>query len=160
VSATVGPGAGVYDRRLRCYSAGMQRESIKGRVWQLETDLLHSPIRRDPAALLNLLAEDFCEFGSSGRIYTRDDVVKSLQMESPRRFSVSDSSVTLLGNGVALRYQAHQSGQGQETSTSLRSSLWVLRDSRWQMLFHQGTRVGPSIKPAGGAWASSTQVTS
>jgi hypothetical protein len=27
---------------------------------------------------------------------------------------------------------------------SLRSSLWVIRDGRWQMLFHQGTRVPTS----------------
>ena len=26
------------------------------------------------------------------------------------------------------------------SSVSLRSSLWVLRDSGWQILFHQGTK--------------------
>jgi catechol 2,3-dioxygenase-like lactoylglutathione lyase family enzyme len=29
----------------------------------------------------------------------------------------------------------------RQGSESLRSSLWVMRDGRWQMLFHQGTTI-------------------
>ena len=122
----------------------MLRESIGEELRRLETDLLRSEIRRNCEALWGLLAEDFCEFGSTGRIYSRDQIVKALQKESPRLFSVTDFSVKVLSEGVALvRYQAHRAEAGKEASTSLRSSIWVLRDSRWQMLFHQGTRVGP-----------------
>jgi hypothetical protein len=41
----------------------------------------------------NALAEDFCEFGSSGRIYLRDEIVNVLQAEPPRssRLLVSQS---------------------------------------------------------------------
>ncbi|MGA7412557.1 MAG: nuclear transport factor 2 family protein [Bryobacteraceae bacterium] len=125
------------------YSARMQSESIEQRLWRLETDLLTSTVRRDPEALMNLLAEEFCEFGRSGHIYSRDEIVRALQTESPRQFSVTDFSVRVLSQDAALvTYVAHQSEPGKDPSTSLRSSLWVLRDSRWQMLFHQGTRVG------------------
>lgn len=122
----------------------MRSESIEELLWRLETDLLQPAIRRDPDALLGLLAEDFCEFGSSGRICSRDEIVTALQAESSRHFLVTDFSVKVVSEGIALAtYRAHHSEQGNKGSISLRSSLWVLRDSRWQMLFHQGTRVGP-----------------
>ena len=105
---------------------------------KLETDLLRPEVRRSPEAVSSLLAEEFCEFGSSGRIYTRREVVEMLPAESAGSVSVSDFSVTSLAAGVALvRYRA-DSGN----SVSLRSSVWVMRDGRWQMVFHQGTKVG------------------
>lgn len=33
--------------------------------------------------LAELLADDFVEFGSSGRVYTKDDLVAVLQAEAP-----------------------------------------------------------------------------
>lgn len=122
----------------------MQNESIEQQLFRLETDLLTSATRHNPDALLNLLAEDFCEFGSSGRIYSRNEIVVALQTGSSPHFVVSDFSVKILSEGAALAtYQVAQSVSGNEISKSLRSSLWVFRDSRWQMLFHQGTKIGP-----------------
>jgi hypothetical protein len=122
----------------------VQNETIEQLLFRLETDLLTSATRHNPDALLNLLAEDFCEFGSSGRIYSRNEIVVALQTGSPPHFVVSDFSVKILSEGVALAtYQVAQSVSGKEISKSLRSSLWVLRDARWQLLFHQGTKIGP-----------------
>ena len=100
-------------------------------------------VRHSSETLLSLLADEFCEFGSSGRIFTRGEVIDYLQRESPRAFSIADFSVTRLAPGVALvKYQAVRRNElGQPGSRSLRSSLWVLRDGRWQLLFHQGTRI-------------------
>jgi hypothetical protein len=126
------------------YPAKVQSESIEQLLFRLETDMLTSLTPHNPNALLNLLAEDFCEFGSSGRIYSRDDIVTALQTQSSQHFVVTDFSVKILSESAALAtYQVAQSEPGKETSRSLRSSLWVLRDSRWQMLFHQGTKTGP-----------------
>jgi hypothetical protein len=122
----------------------VNNESIELLLFRLERDLLTSATRHNPEALLNLLAEEFREFGSSGRIYSRDEILKALQAELSRHFWVTDFSVRIVSEGVALAtYQAHDSEPGNKGPISLRSSLWVLRDSRWQMLFHQGTRVGP-----------------
>jgi len=109
---------------------------VESQLRKLETDLLRPEVRRSREALLSLLAEEFCEFGSSGRIYTRQEIIESLQTESPVRISVTDFSVARLAAGVAL--VTYRAGAGD--SISLRSSLWVLRDNRWQMRFHQGTK--------------------
>ncbi len=120
----------------------MSGESIEAQLERLETELLHSLTRNDPEAVANLLVDEFCEFGSSGRIFSKADIVEFLGMESGRRFSATDLHVTVLSPGVALvRYEARQEEPGRESLASLRSSLWVLRDSRWQMLFHQGTKL-------------------
>ena len=125
----------------------MASESIEEQLLRLETDLLRPEIRLNREALLNILAPDFCEFGSSGRVYSRDEIVNALQAESQRHISIADFSANVLGEAVALAtYRAHQSEASDSASakapvTSLRSSIWVLRDSRWQLLFHQGTRV-------------------
>jgi len=120
-------------------------ESLEAQLRQLETDLLRADVRRDPRKLALLLADEFHEFGSSGRIYTKREALDLLPSAPPADISILEFSVTLLATDVALvRYQAAKhSADASGASVSLRSSVWVLRDSRWQMLFHQGTRVGP-----------------
>jgi hypothetical protein len=116
---------------------------IESQLRKLEMDLLRPEVRRNPEMLASLLAEEFREFGSSGRIYTRDEIVNLLSAESPWTFCITDFSVMMLSAGAALvTYQAsRQSESLPQASKSLRSSLWVLREDRWRMLFHQGTKI-------------------
>lgn len=123
----------------------MQQEvsdAVKSYFRKLETDLLRPQVRHSAEALSSLLAEEFCEFGSSGRIYTRQEIIDGLATEAHVRFSITDFSVAVVTPGVALVYQAacHDEA-GRRNTITLRSSLSVLRDDRWQMLFHQGTKV-------------------
>jgi hypothetical protein len=47
-----------------------------------------------------------------------------------------------LAPGLALvTYRAIRAAPGALAVQSLRSSIWACRDGRWQMLFHQGTRI-------------------
>ena len=108
---------------------------------ELEEELLLPATRRSSEALASLLADEFLEFGSSGCVFNRRQVIEALQSESPIRFSITDFRATLLAEGVALvTYRAIRGDQLDEASASLRSSVWVMRDARWQMLFHQGTK--------------------
>jgi hypothetical protein len=118
-------------------------ELVESQLRKLETDLLQPEVRRSPEALSSLLAEEFCEFGSSGRTYTKQAIIDYLPTQSPLGVSIDDFSVTILAAGVALvKYRAARRSQSVPgESISLRSSLWVRRDNRWQMIFHQGTKV-------------------
>jgi len=117
--------------------------SIEEQLQQLEEVLLNPATRTSSSALEALLAEDFCEFGSSGSIFNKQQVVEALQGESPGEYSIADFHVRLVAHDVALAiYKATlRLGAESTTRTSLRSSLWVMRDGRWKMLFHQGTRI-------------------
>ncbi len=104
---------------------------------QGETALLQPEVRRSREALEELLAQDFREFGSSGRAYTRKEEIEGLLAETSREIRIVDFAVVELAPGVAMATYCSV----HEASSALRSSLWVQRDGRWQMLFHQGTKV-------------------
>jgi len=117
--------------------------SIEARLRELELELLQPAVRRNPERLASLLAEGFRDFGSSGRIFTRDEVIEALGTESQVHWSISDFRAEVVRDGVALvTYRAVRRGEAdQSEAASSRSSLWVMRDGEWQMLFHQGTPI-------------------
>lgn len=115
---------------------------VAKQLLRMETELLQPGFRADRDALAAYLAKEFCEFGSSGRIYSRQDAIDALTAESPAQYAIADFSAALPAKGVALvKYRAERRNRaGEIEAESLRSSVWVLRAGRWQMLFHQGTR--------------------
>jgi hypothetical protein len=89
------------------------------------------------SGLADLLAEDFVEFGASGRRWTRNAVIAEFRVREKRHVEIADFSMEMLGPDVALvTYRSTA-----EASVAVRSSIWVLRNGRWQMRFHQGTPV-------------------
>lgn len=102
---------------------------------------LHDPDVRRSAQLTGvLLADDFVEFGSSGRVYHRADMIEALASETrePAEAMLSwDYRLTRLSQDVALLTYKTKAGARH----SLRSSIWRHADGRWQLVFHQGTRV-------------------
>ena len=98
--------------------------------------------RRDPSLadepLAALLDPDFAEHGSSGTRWSRADVVAMLD-EAPNDLAMADVAVAELAEAIALvTYRSIDRSDGRPDA--LRSSLWVRRDGRWRMRFHQGTR--------------------
>lgn len=115
----------------------MPTEQLLGTLQGLEESLLVPHVRKS-AQLTELLAEDFIEFGSSGRVYTRADLVDVLQEEQPVTQTTSDFRVLLLAPNVALlTYRIHR--HTDPPVHTLRCSAWRMSDGRWQMVFHQAT---------------------
>jgi hypothetical protein len=108
----------------------------------LEEELLVPAVRKS-TRLTELLADEFIEFGSSGRIYTKSDLVAVLQAESPIAQTTSDFKVTSLAPDVALvTYKIRR--HSQPAVHTLRSSVWRRANGKWQMVFHQGT-IAPTL---------------
>ncbi len=117
--------------------------------------LFDPAVRRDTAVVADLLTEDFREFGSSGRIYTKLDILAELSTEQPALITLSDFACELIAPTVALvTYKSLATYDNRAGALALRSSLWVMkvpdeprygqaapREGRWQMQFHQGTRI-------------------
>ncbi len=109
---------------------------------ELEESLLQSEVRKNAAQVAELLAEDFREFGSAGRVFSKAEIIAALQDEDPAPWSLADFEAKLLSESLALiTYRAIRMTQGLPPAQSLRSSLWALREGRWQMIFHQGTKI-------------------
>jgi hypothetical protein len=118
-------------------------------VRALELSLLRESVRKDAARMGLLLAKEFCEFGASGKVYSKAEVIAELQAEQERRIAMEDFFSQMIDTCTMLvRYRSVREGEDGVTVEALRSSVWVMRDGRWQILFHQGTRIGAS---AGGS---------
>jgi len=114
-------------------------------IRELEQACLSAEVRRDPDRLGLLIADEFVEFGSSGRVWDKGAVLETVPGESGLTFELSDFAARDLGPNVVHATFRVSISNSESVRHSLRSSLWVLRDDRWQLLFHQGT---PSDPPA------------
>lgn len=109
---------------------------------RLELLLMDPAVRRAPDRVAELLAEDFQEFGSSGRVWTRETTLDLLKAETYSPPAVECFACGMLGDDVALvTYRAVRSNEATKARTvTLRSSIWIRTSGNWKMRFHQGTR--------------------
>lgn len=116
-------------------------KSLRQLLCDLEQRLLQPEVRRSRDELTALLAEDFVEFASSGRVFNRQSIIEALSVEPPFQASITDfKAVSLAQNTVLVSYRVAVSEDEQHPAKhSLRSSIWKHIDNRWQMIFHQGT---------------------
>ena len=113
--------------------------NITEHIRRLEERLLEPEVRSSPEELALLLADDFLEIGSSGRTFDKKKIIATLKGESVFDYSLHDFQVKQLSSGIALATYRIETRQEAEPRTSLRSSIWVHRQGRWQLMFHQGT---------------------
>jgi hypothetical protein len=118
-------------------------------IRSLEEELFKQTVRGSPEAVSMLLADNFIEFGRSGGVYRKDEVVRSLAAETheinaPKRTATDFKLTSLADDIVLLTYRSVRrfTDSGQEQH-SLRSSIWKFIGGRWQMMFHQGTPTQP-----------------
>ncbi|RBL68403.1 nuclear transport factor 2 family protein [Pseudomonas sp. MWU13-2625] len=107
----------------------------------LEQRLLSRAVREDAAELALLIADDFVEFGASGGIWNKSDVLEALPQQAFTQRTVSQFTLKPLSEDSALvTYHCHTGAVGQRVPVdSLRSSVWRRQGEQWQMVFHQGT---------------------
>jgi len=112
---------------------------------QLEQRLLSQAIRGDVEEISRLLADDFVEFGASGNIWSKAEVVEQLPHQPFTQRTISHFTVKPLSeHTVLVTYRCHNIIIGLcSPSDSLRSSIWRKQGEQWRMVFHQGTLVYP-----------------
>lgn len=120
--------------------------SLTEELLELEKKLLDPESRSTPEKLAPLLADDFIEFGSGGHAYDKKRVLFLLRRLAPAEISIEEFRViNICDSAVLVTYRAcTESTRTSAARYSLRSSLWVLRDGSWQIVFHQGTNVPES----------------
>lgn len=125
--------------------------------FQLETSLQQKQVRNCADATSALLADDFVEFGSSGKVWDKSSIVATMQREIlDEPIAVEDFAARELAPDVVLVTYVSKPGTtvaGEPTRVStLRSSIWKRLDGKWQMIFHQGTKnagIASVNKPVG-----------
>lgn len=129
------PGDGL-DVSFGNFSIG--KASWSKRLHALEMELLDPDVRGDRDRLKELLHDDFVEFGSSGHVYGKQDLIDMITGESHAPVMIRDFDARQLAEDAALVTYRSVGQSGQEAR---RSSVWVRDEGEWKMTFHQGTRV-------------------
>lgn len=104
---------------------------LRDHLLTLELALANRDVSLAQCDLIDLIAPDFLEFGASGRRWDPSSIASLLEMAEPRRLEIEGFDVAELAADVVL---ATFRLDGVN-----RTSIWVRRDGRWQMRFHQGT---------------------
>jgi hypothetical protein len=107
----------------------------------LEERLLDPAVRKNPAELRKLLAEEFREIGASGTQYDREEIIAALERETPTQVELHDFSAMPLADDLVLVIYRTVRREERCVKEARRSSIWIRRGGRWQMRFHQGTRM-------------------
>ena len=115
-------------------------QSVCAQLRACEEDLLDPAIRRDRQRVEALLDVDFREFGSSGRLWTREQILDLLGSEEDYEpVSVQDFKCDVLADDIAL--VTYRAVSANRRAVTLRSSIWTRTNKIWRVRFHQGTRV-------------------
>jgi hypothetical protein len=119
-------------------------EALNGKIMnaydelkRLELELVSPDTRRNPERLSELLSDSFEEYGSSGAVFRKSEILENFQQAEPVSYDLSDFTFLDLAPGcILVKYRSTESGQ-----QALRSSIWRAGSGQWQMLHHQSTVV-------------------
>ena len=110
-------------------------KDLREHIRSLEERHLKPAIRSSKEEMDKILADEFTEIGSSGRMFDKEDCMnRDLSQDdlSMHQFNMQEVAADI----VLTTYYLINKTLGRHT---LRSSLWKRIDGRWQLYFHQGT---------------------
>ena len=88
-----------------------------------------------------LIAEDFLEFGASGKVWTKDEIIAAISQWEPNVRVIENFTVRELSAAVCLVTYRVVGTNKERLPFSLRSSIWRNNGETWDIIFHQGTNV-------------------
>ncbi|WP_160012596.1 DUF4440 domain-containing protein [Rhizobium sp. 18055] len=116
---------------------------MRAHLRSLEAKLFEQAVRNTRSSLERLLAPDFREIGSSGRLYGFEEIITALLQEPAdgTTRTLTDFEIQPLAANVMLAtYRSERTAPDAPSVRSLRSSIWRRdADGIWRMVFHQGT---------------------
>lgn len=106
---------------------------------RLEESLWREETRFDRDYMERVLAEDFFEFGRSGRTYQRSEILSLPVQPIQAIIPLPDFDVRLLTEDVAqVTYNSKVTYEGV-VEKGRRCSIWTRSPGGWVLRFHQGT---------------------
>jgi hypothetical protein len=111
--------------------------------FRLEQQLAQAGGRLSVEDASSLIAEDFVEFGASGKVWSKAEIIAAMSQWTPSDRIVANFRVRELSASVCLiTYESIAvTKQRKDPLPSLRSSIWRRTSDRWEIVFHQGTIV-------------------
>jgi hypothetical protein len=118
-------------------------DELTAQLQPLEESHLLIAVRSDRERLAALLHDTFTEIGSSGRTYTRADILDALPNESAAKRTLEGFQARQLASNIALTTYTtcRTDPTTKQTHRARRSSIWKHESGQWQLIFHQGTPI-------------------
>src|SRR5580698_7953281 len=116
---------------------------VRAELTRLEEDMWREGTRYDLAFQERRFAPDFVEFGRSGQVYTREQVICTDPQQILAVLPLPNLSVRLLDTHTAQVTYDSQVTHAGTVQYAHRSSIWSRIDEIWVMRFHQGTPYMP-----------------
>ncbi len=110
-------------------------------LFELEQRLAQVSRRLSAEDASSLIADDFVEFGASGKVWSKTEIIAAMSEWNPIERTVEDFRVHELSTSVCLVTYRVIGVNRQASPFSLRSSIWRNNGQTWQIVFHQGTSV-------------------
>jgi len=115
----------------------LEKDDIE-KLQELEESLWKRKTRFNEQYMRNILAEDFFEFGRSGKMYTIDDSLSAPDQEINAVMPLKEFTVHEIDERVVLITYISEV-QYDELEVANRSSIWLKTNVGWKLKFHQGT---------------------
>lgn len=117
------------------------QNQLRDWIYHLEERLLQPEARKGSNKAADLIADDFIEFGSSGRVYDKQQALEAMENAPTVQMAMKDFKMMQLAPDIILATYSLVSHDNSESETiqSVRSSIWKFIGQRWQIIFHQGT---------------------
>lgn len=119
----------------------MERLKLKEKFQLLEEKLLQPDIRKSINDLNTIIDDTFIEIGSSGCIYNKQQILNILPAAPSVNMAIMDFEAKLLAEGIVQTIYRAVRQSDEMTEYSLRSSIWLLKNEKWCIVFHQGTPI-------------------
>jgi len=118
-------------------------EEDRSILTRLEEDMWREVTRFDQAFQEQRFAADCFEFGRSGRVYTRSQMIRLNSRPIHAVLPLPNLAVRLLDQNTAQVTYNSQVEYNGLIEYGRRSSIWSRTDRGWVMRFHQGTPYQP-----------------
>lgn len=105
---------------------------------KLEMSLWIDETRNSKEYLNQILHDDFKEFGKSGKVYNKSDILTDTDNNMNTKFPFKNLEVKQIDEKSFLITYEAEIIQNSKSIKSNRASIWVGKES-FQLLFHQGT---------------------
>lgn len=107
-------------------------------IESFERELVSMDVRKDTKRISELLSDEFQEFGSSGGVIRKHDVVDAAENPGTTMYQLDGFNFKALGEAyILVTYRSVTSSH----AVAHRSSIWANEFGRWRMLHHQSTLV-------------------
>ena len=117
------------------------KQSILEEITKLEESLWIAEFRFDRVYMDQIFASDFFEFGKSGRIYSREEIlpINDEAFDINATIPLPKFKVRYLSDEVIQTTYVSEITHDGVVTRANRSSVWSRVDGHWQLRFHQGT---------------------